>query len=283
MSRRSQPGGRPPADATRIAYRTFRPGDAEGVVDVLNAAYRVPWGDMEHWLGKRGGHPDFQPEEIFVAECDGRIVGCLHTDLRPVKLGGGVSVLMSMDGDLAVHPDFRGYGVPEELYRRSSEIYRQRGVVVRGGFANELLWTRFYKPRIGYVCGFDKTRGFAKWLTSSRLSQRLFGAAGAGGEAARAEGSFPVIELRLRDTEPVFIGLLDSGPVPVAPAHDGALVVEVDQRALNLARGSLWQRIGLVARWALTGRLRLRRALTAGPGVARWLLRHRSLGAGKPG
>ncbi|MDH3215127.1 MAG: GNAT family N-acetyltransferase [Candidatus Krumholzibacteria bacterium] len=276
-----------------ISYRTFQSGDEAGVVAVLNAAYPTPWGTLEQWRAKHGGRRGFRPEEIFVAECDGRIVGCLHTAVRPVRIGPGVQVRQSFDGDLAVHPDFRGLQIPEELYRRSSELYYEQGIELRGGFTSPRLWSRFYQPRIGYVAGFDRTRPFNKQLSSSKLCQGLLQILGdaqpadpeaeaavvgeSGDEDRMAPKSIgPTLELRIKDIEPIRLRLVDRGAFVLDPADDlgRALTLYADQTIFGTGSGALGQAKNLI-RLILARRIRVRGVLTSGPAVLSWLFHHR--------
>lgn len=290
--------GRAGDDTRQVTYRTLRPGEEAEVVKLLNVAYRQPWGSEERWWAKHGNRPGFRREEIYIAEVEGRVVGCLHTAVRPIRLGPGIAVDQSFDGDLAVHPDYRGLKIPEDIYRYSTDVLRERGVELRGGYANLPLWTHFYRPRIGYVSGFDRTRAFKKELSAASVRDRLLrvlGKSSAGPAAASADpgagpavasadpGAGPALVLRIRDLEPLRFRLDPDGAVPLeagAAAGGRTLTLHADQRIFGLL-GGRGGRISLLLRLVLSGSIRAEGLFTAGPAVARWVLKRRGAGAAR--
>ena len=274
-------------DTRHVTYRTLRPGEEAEVVELLNVAYRQPWGSEERWWAKHGNRPGFRREEIYIAEVEGRVVGCLHTAVRPIRLGPGISVDQSFDGDLAVHPDYRGLKIPEDIYRYSTDVLRERGVELRGGYANIPLWTHFYRPRIGYVSGFDRTRTFKKELSAASVRDRLLRVLGQPSAGPAVEGgdpgAGPVLVLRIRDLEPLRFRLGPDGAVPLedgVAAGGRTLTLHADQRIFGLL-GGRGGRISLLLRLLLSGSIRVGGLLNAGPAVARWVLQRRGAGAAR--
>ena len=156
-----------------VTVRTFQPGDEESIWKLLNAAYPSKWGSLEWWRTKHSDRPGFDPLDIYVAEAEGRMLGCLHTAVIPVYVGPDLTVKLALDGDLAVHPDGRGRFIPERLYDFSRQQLYARGIPLRSGYTNIPLWEHIYKPRIGYISDFEPTRAFQKILDASLVRDRL--------------------------------------------------------------------------------------------------------------
>jgi predicted N-acetyltransferase YhbS len=268
-----------------VTIRTFHPGDEGAIVELLNSSFPGGWGDEERWRAKHSGRPDFNPEDIYLAELDGRIIGCLHTAIVPVRISAHSSLPLSLDGDLAVHPDGRGKSIPERLYQESRRRLHERGIPLRGGYTQEQLWTRFYKPRIGYVSDFDTTLNFKKVLDPAPVRDRLLALFGTS-PAAPDPGHGPVLEVRVTGLPPFRLRLGPSSVAPIAgTGGTAAVIVAADQRIFSIfgersvgIRGlmALWRsgglgvfnnRLGLfhVGWWYVTrGRRLMRRGVEAG-------------------
>lgn len=235
-----------------VTIRTFHAGDEGAIVELLNSSFAGGWGDEERWRAKHSGRPGFNPEDIYLAELDGRIIGCLHTAIAPVRITGRLSLPLSLDGDLAVHPDGRGKSIPELLYRESRRRLHERGIPLRGGYTQEQLWTRFYKPRIGYVSDFDTTLNFKKVLDLAPVRDRLLALFGTT-LATPDPGHGPALELQVTGLPPFRLRL---GPNSVAPitgtGGEPAVTVAADQRIFSVFGGGAGMS-GLLALWRQGG------------------------------
>ena len=265
-----------------VVVRTFRPGDETAILEVLNAAYPKGWGDLARWQAKHGGRPGFDPRDIYVAEIGGRLVGCLHTAMLPVHITPELTLFLSLDGDLAVHPDARGRSIPELIYAESQRILYARGIPLRGGYTEPVTWTRFYQPRIGYVSDFDSTRSYRKVLDIGPVKQKLLALFhSAPDEPDPLEG--PRLEVAVTGIEPFQLRFgRNRVAVLAAPEAKPALRLEADQRIFGLFTAEGAGARGLLKLWS-RGAIRLRGLVTGGPRLALWYLQHgRRLMKGPP-
>lgn len=268
----SPPPGPPPADPD-LVLRAYRPGDENGLLAVLNAAFKGGWGDMARWQAKHGGRPGFDPRDIVVAEMGGRIVGCLHAVILPVHICEGLTLPLAMYCEAAVHPDARGRFVTEQLYAESQRSLHDRGIALRAGYTAQVTYRKVFGPRIGFVSDFDTSEAYRKVLDSSLVRDRLLALFDVPpGEPAPVEG--PVLEVAITGIEPLQVRLgRRSVAVADRPVAKAALRVEADQRLFGLfAPGGEGLR-GLPGLW-LHGGIRVRRLATGGLRLAAWYLRH---------
>ena len=112
LSEPTWPGG--------IDARTFRPGDARAVKELLDIAYAEEHGfrpvPFEEWRRTMVGDPSFDAGVWFVAEGGGGLAG---------------AALCWKEGyvkDLVVHPRWRRRGLGEALLRRTFRAFRDRGL-----------------------------------------------------------------------------------------------------------------------------------------------------------
>jgi len=104
---------------------TYRPFDfsRDSVEDLFTLATLV-FGDAalyrKRWAWSYEQNPNRERYLILVAESEGRLVGA--TSRLPVKLRLGGSVVDgAFNANSMVHPEFRGRGIMERLYRMSAE------------------------------------------------------------------------------------------------------------------------------------------------------------------
>jgi ribosomal protein S18 acetylase RimI-like enzyme len=103
-----------------IDVRTFRPGDARPVKELLDLAYAEEHGfrpvPSEEWRRTMVGNPSFDAGVWFVAEGGGGLAG---------------AALCWKEGyvkDLVVHPGWRRRGLGEALLRTTFRAFRDRGL-----------------------------------------------------------------------------------------------------------------------------------------------------------
>lgn len=256
-----------------VTLRIFRSGDEEAVVELLNSAFPHGWGTLERWKAKHTDRPGFDPRDIYLAESGGKLIGCLHSAVLPVRIGPDLSLLHSLDGDLAVHPEGRGRGIPEELYRFSRRLLHERGVPLRGGYTEAGLWEHFYRTRIGYVSDFETVVSYRKILSADFVRNRLLGLFHSAADAPDP-GHGPILEVAITGLDPFQIRLGQHEVAMVtANGHGPTLRMEADQRVLGLfAPGGRGLR-GLLPLW-LRGAIRFRRLVTGALPLALWFLLH---------
>jgi GNAT superfamily N-acetyltransferase len=168
-----------PGDPVRpfpYAVRTYRKGDEDGIVQVLVRCHPDTWGILRdpasYWRWKHAERPGFRPEDIVVVEAGGRIVGCFHSAVFPLRVEPGLVMPVSFDGDYAVLPEYRGDGLTARAYELSDPALLRRRVVFRGGFTSHELNQRLYQ-HFGYV--FVPTVGtyYRKHLRLEGLKERV--------------------------------------------------------------------------------------------------------------
>jgi len=133
-----------------LRIRTYRPGDEQGIVDVLNRVFPQGWGSVEDWTWKHRERASFDPETTLVVEDRGRIVGCWHAVIEELELGSA-RLKVGFEGDAAVLPGYRGGGVVLRVYDRINTILVDKGAVMRAGVATPDLADGFYAPMFGYL------------------------------------------------------------------------------------------------------------------------------------
>jgi GNAT superfamily N-acetyltransferase len=144
-----------------LVVRPWRRGDTDAINALYNdaavrpaaAGVRPRTGPQWEWefLESASGEPAY-----IVAECGGRIVG-LQGYIPIEFVRDGQVVLTGKDEDTLIHPDFRGIGLLEEMYRQLFDHATARGVQVLWGFTRTA--TRALQ-RSGYrsICRFESMR-----------------------------------------------------------------------------------------------------------------------------
>jgi predicted N-acetyltransferase YhbS len=258
-------------DPAEVRLRTWRPGDEVAIVDLLNRVYPSRWGDLDRWRARHSGRPDFDPRDIRLAEHDGKLVGCLHSAVYTVGLGAGLALPMAIDGNLAIHPEYRGRGIPESLYAASSEEFHARSVPLRFGHSESDTRVFFYCRALGYVSCFDYTQCWKKHLDPAPVLSRLLGLFGAAPEDPDP-GRGPTLGIELTGLPPIRLRLNSRGVAPAAAGRAG-LVISGDQRLLGL-----FDKEGITPRTLLalrrSGGFRIRGTLPGGLSVLYWAIVH---------
>jgi predicted N-acetyltransferase YhbS len=190
-----------------IHYRTYRPGDERGIVDVLNASHDGTWGTVEDWVWKHRERPGFDPECICVAEKAGRIIGCWHAVIQDLGQGGS-EVRVAFEGDTAVHPEHRGGAVVLRLYDALNDALLPKGAMIRAGLATPDLAERFYGSLFGFL------RLGTPIYTKALSSQPLKAAVCQLNERLQRSGRLDpglhlVIQFKLRDMPPFWLQAKD--------------------------------------------------------------------------
>lgn len=276
------PGAAP--DAPRgYTVVPHRPELEAGVVRALQAAFPNGWGTPADWRWKQPARPGFLPEDAWVAVADGgdaagQVIGCYSTTPLPIRLGGGVEVAFSFDGDLAVTPAARGRGVPAAIRDASERWFldprpgRTR-VALRGGFTTPGLNERVYHPLYGLTfvpntaVEFRKTLGLAPL---GRHVEQLGVRALARPRVAAALRRRPlVVNLRVDGLDDASLVLAPDGfrftPGHAARAH---LTVRLPASVLAAARGGVRALTRTLAREAARGQMRVSGLARSGPRLA---------------
>ena len=117
--------------ADECEVRAYSPGDEEGIVSLLRLALpgwpglNLDTTPLEHWRLKHLDNP-LGHSLINVGVHNGKIVGCTHAILSRFKVGD--KILSVGNGlDVAVHPDFRGKGIFNEMNETRIDTLREMG------------------------------------------------------------------------------------------------------------------------------------------------------------
>ena len=256
-----------------IRVREAVPADEPAIVQLLSTALWQPAQTLDVWRAKMAGPPGFSRGIVLVAEHGDQIVGCMQTAICRVRLGPGMVVPASVDGDLAIRSDFRASGIAELLYRESNDRLFQQGVVLRLGYNHRPVVTAFYARTLGYVTGFDRTVAFCKSLSPEPIVGRLLARFGSTAEPARDLRGLR-LEFRLVGLDP-FSVLLCRGGVARAGGEAGrpAVTVEGDQRLIGILGGGPLSVVSLARLWRQGG-YRVRCTPLGIVRFAGWYLRH---------
>jgi GNAT superfamily N-acetyltransferase len=106
--------------------RPYQSGDDEGLVKLLELVFNgwphfdLSCTPLDHWRWKFRDNP-LKSNIITVALSNNDIIGCHHMVPTRLKLGGRV-LLYGNGSDSAVHPDFRGLGIFNELEELRKEL-----------------------------------------------------------------------------------------------------------------------------------------------------------------
>ena len=141
-------------DIAKGELRDYASGDEKQIVKILSACHPQGWQDEAYWRWKHLSRPGFIQQDVVTAYVDGKMIGCFHGAILPLRLEPGLEVPMSFDGDLAVLPAYRGRGIPtlaHNLLIVTDRRLLERGAVLRGGFTSRELNENFYHKQFGYI------------------------------------------------------------------------------------------------------------------------------------
>ena len=154
--------------------RAFDEKDEGYVKELVENAFRG-FLNGKYWDWKYKLNPNFDSSLVAVAEKNGKIVGCNHWLIRELKISGSTEVKAVLGADIAVSPDYRGRGIGKSLllFLRSSQVIRDKGVILSYMFADPNLSNRFYKPVAGYISAPTRMVSYFKLLSWSKLKDRI--------------------------------------------------------------------------------------------------------------
>jgi len=104
--------------------RTYRDDDEAAIVELFKLGIGRPnieRASIEGWNWRYRLDPNFDPSLILVAEKDGKIIGCMTTTIRDLKIGSSLKV-KAASGDIVVHPDYRRRGIATALVHKLLEL-----------------------------------------------------------------------------------------------------------------------------------------------------------------
>jgi GNAT superfamily N-acetyltransferase len=265
----------PERAASAVRVEPYRPALDAGVRTALDAAFGG-WGSEARWRWKQPDRPGFVPQDVWVATAgEEEVVGCYSTTVLPVRLGDGVVVPFSFDGDLAVPPAQRGRGIPAAIRDASERWAFAQRVPLRGGFTTEGLNARVYNPLYGLTFFPVATTEFRKALGLGQLRRHI---ALVGDRLLARSGMRAALARR-----PLVVNLsVDSlGDGHVVLAAEGFRLEEGTHPSADLAvrlplvvvasgrDGNLAAMARTTVREAARGRVRIRGLIRSGPALVR--------------
>jgi len=153
-----------------LKLRNYQEGDELQIVELLNLAYGH-WGSVEHWKQKYMHSKGFDPELIFLAEEDGRVISCVQYLRRDLKLGDR-TISSYVGGDGATHPKYVGEGIFSKLLSMLyGEVRRRKGGCVYG-YNNQIIYEIFYREKFGEVA-LHRSQVMIKILNINALAMSI--------------------------------------------------------------------------------------------------------------
>ena len=132
-------GGRP---ESRVREST--PQDRAAIFQLREAVYGTPFDEAE-WQWKFEKHSG-NPAKLFVAECEGSIVGLRAFIVERLKVLDG-SFRTGLGVDIMVHPDYRRYGIASQVANEAAGQMETAGIPILTGFPNEAAFKVYVRRR----------------------------------------------------------------------------------------------------------------------------------------
>jgi predicted N-acetyltransferase YhbS len=152
--------------------RFFEDRDESKVIEIITDTFSTLSKDL--WAWKYLKNPSFDKSLVFVAENNGKIIGCIHYLQRDLKISRSIKVKSALGADFAVREDYRNQGVGSSILRfsRSSKALESKNVVLTYGFIDRRR-AHFYKRNIdSFVIPLD-TALYKKYFDAIPAIERL--------------------------------------------------------------------------------------------------------------
>ena len=156
-----------------LEIRDFAADFEAHIVRILQTSFGEKWGDRDYWRWKHVSRPGFVPADVVVFTDAGRPAACFHLSVRSLRLGPGLEISCSFEGDFAIEPRSRGAGIAQRAYLYSAQRLVDRSVILRAGFSTPELYERLYKPKFGHRMMPTVTSQYRKILSDEALRTKL--------------------------------------------------------------------------------------------------------------
>lgn len=157
-----------------VEAHAYTPDSEPEVLAILHGAFGPAWGGRAFWRWKHLHRPGFSEHDVRVYRSAGKVIGCWHMAARVLRLGPGLEIAASVEGDYAMHPDWRGVGMGRDPASiKEVRALAERGIVARFGFTSPLLYERIYRPKLGYRRIRTVTAHYRKLLSDKAIRERL--------------------------------------------------------------------------------------------------------------
>ena len=111
-----------------LTIRSFKQGDGEAVSRILYESFRsflhercIPRKPAEFYEQNARVHTDEYDRETFVAEIDGRLVGCLHIVVNEAQSAGGLWII-------GIDPACHSRGIGRALFQTAAALWREKKI-----------------------------------------------------------------------------------------------------------------------------------------------------------
>jgi GNAT superfamily N-acetyltransferase len=144
------------------------------VLAVLHEAFGPSWGNQAFWRWKHLYRPGFSVHDVRVYRSAEKVIGCWHMAARAIRLGHGIEIASSVEGDYAMRPDWRGLGIGRDRASiKGAQTLAERGIVVRFAFTSPRLYEHIYRPKLGYRRIRTATVHYQKLISERTIRARL--------------------------------------------------------------------------------------------------------------
>lgn len=139
--------------AGQVRYRPYRSQDLEAVKDIIQLSFPEEVAAHPEALSQYPNEAYYQPENLLVAEVDGRVVSHMGLRQGPVWLSGR-PFPAALVGTVCTHPDYRGRGIGGGLLRYSFDILRANGVAL--SYLHTIPPRYNFYRRLGYTASLHE-------------------------------------------------------------------------------------------------------------------------------
>ena len=131
-----------------VRYRPFRRGDLDVVRDIIRKSFPEEADSHPEVLAEYSHEAYYQPENLLVAEVDGRVVSQMGLRYGDLWLSGR-PFPAALVGTVCTLPDYRGQGIGAGMLRYSFELLRGAGVAL--SYLHTIPARHNFYRRLGYA------------------------------------------------------------------------------------------------------------------------------------
>jgi predicted N-acetyltransferase YhbS/putative sterol carrier protein len=156
----------------RHIVRFYEDRDENEVIEIVTDTFSALSKDL--WVWKYLENPSFDKSLVFVAENNGRIIGCMHYLPRDLKISRTLKINAVLGADFAIRENYRNQGVGSSILRfsRSSGILKSKSVILTYGFIDRRR-AHFYKRNIDSFIIPLETALYRKFFDAVPAVERL--------------------------------------------------------------------------------------------------------------
>jgi len=110
--------------------RTYTEGDWEKTLEMILGHNPELNYTSEYWNWRNRLSPHFDPSLVLVAEENGNVIGCGHSQVWDLKISQLLTVRGALATDVFVHREYRRRGIGSEIRRVMKKNLTERGAVI---------------------------------------------------------------------------------------------------------------------------------------------------------